>query len=197
MKKNLPAVLIGFFTILLVVGLILLAINQSTSSAQTAGTPGKPIATGANEVNFSLKGIDGHMYTLSNYIGKSAVFIEFFALWCPHCQNEAPTMEALSNQYKGKVQFFSVQASPYGHTYEETGDTAPATIDDFNWFKGQFGITYPMLQDASIATADKYGVQGFPTFVLINKSGKVAFTNASSGGEMSQASLEDQINQVI
>ena len=192
MKKNLPALLITAFTALIIIGLAVLALKQSPSASSTTNANAPTV--GSDAINFSLQGLDGTTYSLSQYKEKEPVFLEFFAVWCPHCQRMAPIVEQLNQKYGSKIQFLNVQASPYGKNYETQGDTTPATSSDLNWFKDNFGIKYPILADQSTTTANKYGVQGFPTFFVIDRTGKIIYT---SSGEVPQATLYSAINKVI
>jgi cytochrome c-type biogenesis protein len=195
---NKPAVLITIFTVVVVGGLFLLAVHQSPSASTTTGTPAtNPPTVGSNEINFTLKDLNNTPVELSSFKGQKSVFLEFFAVWCPHCQAESSIIDSLYSQnYTKNIQFLQVQASQYGRNYESSGgtDTSPATISDLEWFRDNFHVQYPILQDASITTANKYGVTGYPTIFVINKAGHVVYTNS---GEQSQSSLQTAINEAL
>lgn len=52
-------------------------------------------------------------------IKKGAVIVKIGADWCPDCKRIEPIMEALQNEYKDTIQFFSVNFS----NEEELKDT--------------------------------------------------------------------------
>ena len=198
-NKYLPTILLSGFAVLIIGGLIYLSTSQSSSNANI-GTPGPAVLAGQSEKDFTLTGINNQKYTLSAYKGQKAVFLEFFAVWCPHCQAMAPKVDALYNEFKDKdIQFFNVQASAYGTNYEQ-GDSSLATLSDLKYFQQKFKVPYPILQDYSIKNANAYGVTGYPTFYVINKDGKVTYTNnrtTSGGGEEDPTVIENAIKQVL
>lgn len=133
-----------------------------------------PIVESQPAPNFSLPATDGTTYSLSQFKGKTVV-LEFFATWCPHCQNDAPMMNQLAAAYKDKnVQVIGVNASPFGRKYEDEHDTSPVTTDDVVWFRDTFTVTFPLLLDPSVGTAITYGVNGYPTVYIVDKDGIVA-----------------------
>jgi thiol-disulfide isomerase/thioredoxin len=48
--------------------------------------------------------LDGAPADLARFIGKSPVLIEFWATWCPLCRDLEPTIKALHDEYKGKLE---------------------------------------------------------------------------------------------
>ncbi len=78
----------------LVIGIIAFAVIASRGSA-TGGsaTTSALLATGtpAPAIN-ALPAADGKNYSLAQYKWQKVVVLEFFAPWCPHCQNETTTL---------------------------------------------------------------------------------------------------------
>src|SRR6185437_5846933 len=180
----------------LVIGIIAFAIIASRGSTPTVspsatgllptGTPAPAIA--------ALPAATGQSYSLAQYKGQKVVVLEFFAPWCPHCQNETATLKQLQQKYGAKgVQVLSVSASPYGRSYE-SGDQTPISMSDIQWFSKTFGLNYPALFDPSLKAGNAYGVQAFPTIYVVNKQGVITY---AGNGEISYASLQQQVNAAL
>ncbi len=190
---------LAIMTGVLVVGIgvfALIASHQSgsTSSSSTAGllapgTTAPAIAT--------LPAADGKSYNLAQYKGQKVVVLEFFAPWCPHCQDETSTLKQIQQDNASKgVQVLSVSASPYGRNYENSGgtDTTPISMSDIQWFSSNFHLNYPALFDPSLKAGTDYKVQAYPTIYIINKQGVITYAES---GEISYASLQQQINTAL
>jgi peroxiredoxin len=148
----------------------------SGGTSSNAGKPMEqttPLAAGQVAPDFSLPDTNGTTYTLSQYKGKTVV-LEFFATWCPHCQNDAPMMNKLNADYKDKgVVMLGVNGSQFGRNYESK-DTSPVTIDDIKWFRDSFTVTFPLLFDPNVTAGLNYGIKGYPTVFMIDKNGVIA-----------------------
>jgi peroxiredoxin len=182
---------------MLVVGIIAFAIIASRGNTPSSGpsvTPGL-LATGTPAPAIAtLPAANGGSYSLAQYKGQKVVVLEFFAPWCPHCQDETKMLKQLQQAYGGKgVQVLSVSASAYGRNYE-SGDMTPISMSDIQWFSSTFGLNYPALFDPSLKAANAYNVQGFPTIYIVNKQAIITY---ATSGETSYASLQQQVNQAL
>jgi peroxiredoxin len=136
--------------------------------ASITGAP--QVAVGASGPDFSLPGVDGSTYSLSAEKGK-VVVLEFIATWCPHCQADAPMMNRLDAKYKPKgVQIFAINSTPRGHNNSD-----PAAMSDLQWFHDSYTVTFPLLFDTELKSANDYGVSFYPSIYIVDKQGKVAF----------------------
>jgi len=164
----------------IVIGFIVLSALQAPvqaidSNAQITAS-GTPVAMNSPAPDFTLPGVDGQTYSLSSFKGKPVV-LEFMATWCPHCQDDAPTMNQLNAAYQSKgVQVLAINATPYGHLREQSGhSTDPVTMDDLKWFHDTYGVTFPMLFDKTLKSANDYQVVSYPTIYIVDKNGNIAF----------------------
>src|SRR5258708_3532600 len=164
--------------VLVVAFIVLSALHapvQSIDPNAKLTASGTPVAMGSAAPNFTLPALDGQTYTLSSFKGKPVV-LEFMATWCPHCQDEAPVIDQLDAAYKAKgVQIFDINATPYDHNYEKTQVKNPATMDDLKWFHDTYSITFPMLFDKTLNSANDYQVVSYPTIYIVDQNGKIAF----------------------
>ena len=131
-----------------------------------------PVPVGQAAPGFTLPAPDGKSYSLSDYKGKVLV-LEFFAPWCPHCQNDAPIFNEVDQKYQGQdVQLLAISASPFGRNYSETNSDL-ITMDDIAWFRDSFQVTFPMLFDPYVKTGSAYAVTRFPTVFVVDKNGNI------------------------
>jgi peroxiredoxin len=144
--------------------------DQQVDSNAGVSSDATPVPVGSPAPDFTLPGIDGKTYTLSEQKGK-VVVLEFIATWCPHCQNDAPMMNQLDAAYKGKgVQIFGINATPRGHDNKSSAKTS-----DLRWFHDTFGVTFPLLFDQQLKSAQDYGVIFYPAIYIVDQQGKVSF----------------------
>jgi peroxiredoxin len=147
------------------------------------------LADGTTAPGFTLSTPQGKEVSLSSYRGKT-VLLEFFATWCPHCNAEAPHLRKLDASLPAsKYAFVSVNAD---------GETAPSVFA----FHRYYGLQYPALVDPSSqpgsfhqqgkagTVTSKYRVVAYPTFYVIDPSGKITF---ATDGEQPDAFLREQL----
>ncbi|HLJ66260.1 MAG TPA: TlpA disulfide reductase family protein [Chloroflexota bacterium] len=195
----------GIVTLAIVLAIVIHAITSTNSTVQN-----KPGLTDPNALNpassllqvgqkapdFTLKDVLGLKYNLASQRGH-VVFLEFFAVWCPNCQAEAPTIERLANTYESRgVRVWTVLANPYGKDYDTSNRTDLRLADrgDLAWYARQFKATYPALVDPKFATVNQYGVNSYPGLYIIDKQGKVSF---ASMGVHTYAALSHEVNKAL
>ena len=127
---------------------------------------------------WELKDIDGKKHTLTDYRGK-VVFIDYWATWCGMCRKARPVLKKLHEQFKTNkdVAFISINCL-------EKGDKPLAELK-------RYGYTYPQMLNGS-KTYRQYGVKSLPTFVILDKTGKIV--HRSSGFD---DDLVDKMSKVI
>jgi peroxiredoxin len=118
------------------------------------------INAGHRAPSFSLKGLDGKLYSLQDLSKKGPVFVAFFKVSCPVCQFTFPFLERLYKQLGGDgVAFLGVSQ-----------DDARATKD----FARQYGVTFPMvLDEKGYPASNAYGLTMVPTVFLVDTDGTV------------------------
>jgi thiol-disulfide isomerase/thioredoxin len=113
---------------------------------------GKPAA------DWELKGLDGRTHTLAEYRGK-VVVLDFWYRGCGWCIKAMPQMNALAEQFAGRP-------------VAVLGMNTDRVEDDAKFVADAMGLKYETLLRAE-AMPEKYGVQGFPTLILIDPKGTV------------------------
>lgn len=111
---------------------------------------------------FSLQDMGGKTVSLSQYKGK-AVFLEFWATWCPPCRDSVPELNELNRYLSGKeAVLLSISV-----------DEGPSARENLNEFIAEYGITYPVL----IGNEDvegRYGITNIPVLFLFDKQHRLA-----------------------
>jgi thiol-disulfide isomerase/thioredoxin len=197
-------ILLGAATIIVLAIIITLAVvlSNNNSSGGALTTPGDlnpkttTLPVGSTFPNFDLATVNGQHYTLSNYKGKP-VLVEFFAVWCPHCQHMAPIIDQLNAAYKSKgLQVLAVLANPYGRNYDLSGgsDTRLADKGDIQWYTQNFKPTYPLLIDPTFTVVNEAGANSYPTIYILDKSLKV---RSATQGEVPYSQLAGVINTIV
>jgi peroxiredoxin len=154
------------------------------------------LKVGTTAPDFTLHDAQGNGHSLADQRGHPVV-LEFFAVWCPHCQREAPIINALANQYSAKgVRVWSILANPYGPNYDRSfgQDTTPASASDLEWFAKNFHEHVPQLIDPSFHVVNTYGVSSYPGIYVIDGRGKIVHASA---GEQPESALSDAINSTL
>lgn len=148
---------------------------SSRSGAPSAATPAAPGTLAAPD--FTLATLDGTQLSLSDYKGKKAVVLDFFATWCPNCKRNIPHLETFYEKYKDRVEVVGIDLQEN-----------PALVKDFI---ATLGVTYPVALDPNGTATQAYGVRGTNYHVLIDKNGNVVGTIP---GDISEANIAQLAN---
>jgi peroxiredoxin len=152
------------------------------------------LKVGTKAPNFTLKGVDGKSYSLAAQRGHLVV-LEFFAVWCPHCQAESSVIRQIQAAYAPKgVRIWAILASPYGPNYDKSNgtDLTLATKDDLAWFRRTFHEDVPMLVDPKFSVMKQYGNNGYPGIFVIDRNGVIV---SSTSGEESYSVLAKALDK--
>ena len=120
-----------------------------------------PPRVGAPAPAFSLARLDGAgKLSLASLRGKT-VILNFWASWCGPCKREAPALEQVWREYRGRdVVVVGV----------DSNDVA----SDARRFVSAHGITYPVVRDGGGTVAsDRYGIAALPVTYVVNRNGRL------------------------
>jgi peroxiredoxin len=110
--------------------------------------------------DFTLPDFGGTRVKLSEFRGKKAVFLNFWASWCASCQEEMPTMEQLYQQFKARgLEIMAVSIDKHKR--------------DVAKFIKTHAVTFPVLLDPDSRVAQEYRVTGIPTHYFIDRKGVI------------------------
>jgi peroxiredoxin len=195
----------GILTAAIILAIFGWAIVRSYTSSSSPSALANPnalnpapqmLSTGSTAPDFTLRDANGASYTLAAQRGHP-VLLEFFAIWCPVCQGEAPIMAQITKNYVPKgVRVWSILSSPYGPNYDLSGrtDLRLATKTDLAWFAKTFHVQHPQLIDPQFATVNRYGINGYPGIYVINPNGTIRYV---ADNHEPYATLATQLNKAL
>lgn len=163
------------------------AIRNWYNTALSRANIEKRIKSGAAQMgkpapDFALNSLDGAPVRLSDFKGM-AVFINFFASWCPDCRAEMPDVEATWRAHKDE-----------GLVLLTVNLTNQDIIGDVTKFVQEFGLTMPVLLDETGNVASLYKVGPIPASYFIDRNGVL---KAVQVGGMSRQTMEKRVARVL
>lgn len=160
---------------LLVIAWSLVAGHWSLAAAQDLG-----LDIGARAPTAALETLDGKPVDLARHVGKEPVVMEFWATWCPSCEELGPYMKAMHAKYGRRVRFVNVAVSI---------NQAPARVKRY---VAKHRIPGEHYFDRKGAASGAYDVPATSYVVVIDRAGRVAYTGL--GGK--QPGLEKVLRAV-
>ena len=132
------------------IGLSIVLLLSLCTSATGTTTP-------APDFSWTTEGKTVHISDLTGHV----VIVNFYASWCPPCQDEMPALIAASQRYADQgVVFVGV-------------DTGGDTVKQAVAFAKRYGIAYQIVVDTSSTISDAYHVTQYPTTLLVDQSGAI------------------------
>ena len=116
-------------------------------------------ALGETVPNFTLRDETGKVIALGEYRSQIVV-LNFWATWCPPCIEEMPSLNRLSERYKGKG-------------LEVIGLSVDEDADAYSEFLASNDIKFLTLRDAARNTSANYGTFRFPETYIISREGRL------------------------
>jgi cytochrome c biogenesis protein CcmG/thiol:disulfide interchange protein DsbE len=168
------AVLGAALVALLVYGVVARHDDTSLDSAVKKGklpaAPGSAVA---------LPTLDGStQQSLASLRGK-VVVLNFWASWCPPCEQEAPVLE------RAQQRLASTGGTVLGVTYKDDAGSSRA-------FMREHKLSYPSLRDDRLQLAPKYGTTALPETFVLDRHGRIV---ALSRGEVNERFLANAIDR--
>jgi peroxiredoxin len=141
---------------------------QKTSKVERFGLPDEPVAPriGASAPDFTLRDMNNQINTIANQHGRP-VLVNFWATWCEPCRDELPHIEA---SYTSMQKPANGANAPGLQVFGVAVGSDPTVIGSF---QREFGLTYPILPDASSQIQDLYRVGPIPTSFFIDRQGVI------------------------
>ena len=131
---------------------------------------------------FTLKSINGETVRLDDFHGK-VVLLDFWATWCGPCGKSVPELKRLNKDFSGE-DFVIVSVN------------LRENMNKVKSFAFTEGMTWTILLDSDGQVADSYGVRAIPTFILIDRHGRIRLKITGLTPNFYET-LSDAINQLL
>jgi len=138
----------------LLVACLALAASGIAAAAAVPGSPAPALVLPAR---------DGGKVDLASLKGE-VVMINFWATWCGPCRQEMPLLAQLHTKYE-----------PLGFTLLGV-NVEPDSAAAVDWLKG-VPVSFPILFDQDSAVAGRFGVEGMPSTVFVDRNGQVRYVH--------------------
>lgn len=117
------------------------------------------LEAGSRAPVFQLVDLEGRKQSLQALLARGPVLLAFFKVSCPVCQMTFPFLERLHESGSG--------VAILGVSQDKAADTRR--------FNAEFGVTFPvLLDDASYAVSNAFGLSSVPSLFLIEPDGVVS-----------------------
>lgn len=192
----------GALTLAVVAAVIILATAPLGSTARPSGgiprptaylvgPPGEDLAIGRPAPELTVRRPDGTTLQLADLQGRpirladlrgKAVWINFWASWCPPCQAETPVLREMDGAFRDRglvIVGISVQE---------------ATAADVGAYAARYDLRYPIAADLAGDIFHLYRVRALPTQFFIDASGVLV---AIVQGPLDVAGATAQIEAIL
>lgn len=131
---------------------------------------------------------------LSAFRGK-IVLLDFWATWCGPCIATFPRLRDWHKKF-AKDDFVIIGVTQYYGEQEGKRVSPLQELDYLNKFKEKYKLPYPFAVTPPGESNMKYGINAYPTTVLLDRNGVVRYIGIGAGSEESE-NLEDTIKKVV
>ena len=121
------------------------------------------VGTDADTPDFTLFDTEGNTFTLSSLRGKWVV-LDFWATWCGPCIASMPHLKEYYQKYAGKFEIVGI-----ANQSEEAAWENMVKDMELPWIN----VINPKGVSKEKDLTNVYGIEGFPTYIILNKEGKI------------------------
>ena len=132
--------------------------------------------------------------TLEQLRGK-IVLLDFWATWCGPCISTFPRLRGWHKKYSGN-DFVIIGVTQYYGEQEGKRVTELQEIEFLREFREKYKLPYGFAVARAGEAQFKYGINAYPTTMLLDRNGVVRYIGIGSSGEESE-NLEDTIKKIL
>ena len=137
--------------------------QPSTAGKQSDDSPDEDVIRFASNAQpippFLVNDLNGQVVSTAQLHGKVAI-VNFWATWCPPCQEEIPEMMELQKEFQGKLQIIGVSMD----------DGPPEGVKQF---ADKIGMNYPIVMGSDELSEEYGGIPALPTSFIVDPEGRV------------------------
>jgi len=138
------------------------------SASLYANTDSHQSRVGDIAADFSIARMDGSTFKLSDYKGKKAVNLIFWATWCPNCKEEIPALNTLHKTHSDDIEMLAINV------------TVNDSIKRVHHYQKRHNVSYPLAFDENRQVTKRYSVMGTPTQFIIDINGVIRYRAAET-----------------
>ena len=154
-------------------------LGPKTEAAERSTAPQE----GFNAPGFTLNTLDQDSLTLEDLRGQ-AVILNFWASWCPPCQEEMPAMQSVYETFKDQ----GLHIVAVNLAFQDSTEAAQDFVDTL-------GLTFPVVMDEDGDVARQYRISALPTTFFIDAEGVIQ--EVVMGGPLSEALLYTRAESLL
>ncbi|TCD10728.1 AhpC/TSA family protein [Pedobacter frigidisoli] len=146
---------------------------------------------GQPAVNFSAKLLDGSVLNLSSFKDNKYVLLDFWGTWCVKCRKLSPDLIEIYRKLNAKgLEIISIASDRDVKVWKKV-----IGVDQTGLWK------HMLLKDAIFDhpaddLINQYSISGYPTFILIDKEGKIAGRYDGAGDEF-HVDLKNKLKEIF
>jgi thiol-disulfide isomerase/thioredoxin len=133
------------------------------------------IPVGETPPAVTLQNLNGDSVSLSQWIGKKPVIIEFWATWCPICAELLPRMEAAHKKYQDRAEFLVVAVA-----VNESQNTVRRHLE-------KQPMPFTFLWDGNGAAVRAFQAPNTSYVAVLDATGRVVYTGVGADQDIEAA----------
>ena len=135
------------------------------------------IPVGQTPPAVTLESLNGDTVSLARWVGKKPVIVEFWATWCPICEELLPRMEAAQRKYGDRAEFVVVAVA-----VNQSKNSVRRHIE-------KHPMPFTFLWDANGAAVRAFQAPSTSYIAVLDAAGKVVYTGVGEDQNI-EAALE-------
>ena len=133
------------------------------------------IPVGQTPPAVTLESLSGDTVSLARWVGKKPVIVEFWATWCPICEELLPRMEAAHETYGDRAEFVVVAVA-----VNQSKNSVRRHIE-------RHPMPFTFLWDANGAAVRAFQAPSTSYIAVLDASGKVVYTGVGEDQDIETA----------